>query len=56
LADLISSRIDMDGPKLRLMPASARAIGLAVHEPATNAGKYGALSMNTGSVDICWAI
>jgi PAS domain S-box-containing protein len=53
-ADLIGSRIAVQGPKLRLNPASAQAIGLALHELATNAGKYGSLSTNTGHVDVCW--
>jgi PAS domain S-box-containing protein len=53
-ADLIGSRIAMHGPRLRLNPASAQAIGLALHELATNAGKYGALSTDTGRVDIDW--
>jgi two-component sensor histidine kinase len=53
-ADLIGSRIAMKGPKLRLNPASAQAIGLALHELATNAGKYGALSTDAGRVDVCW--
>ncbi len=53
--DLIGSRIVLDGPKLRLKAASAQAIGLAVHELATNAGKYGALSTDKGRVDVCWA-
>jgi PAS domain S-box-containing protein len=53
-ADLIGSRIALHGPKLRLNPASAQAIGLALHELATNAGKYGALSTDTGRVDIRW--
>jgi two-component sensor histidine kinase len=44
----------MHGPKLRLNPASAQAIGLALHELATNAGKYGALSTDTGRVDVSW--
>jgi two-component sensor histidine kinase len=38
-ADLIGSRIVVGGPKLSLKPASAQAIGLALHELATNAGK-----------------
>jgi PAS domain S-box-containing protein len=53
-ADLIGSRIAVRGPRLRLNPASAQAIGLALHELATNAGKYGALSTDQGRVDISW--
>jgi two-component sensor histidine kinase len=55
-ADLIGSRITVRGPKGRLKAAGAQALGLALHELATNAGKYGALSTDTGRVDICWAI
>src|SRR5262249_51541379 len=55
-ADLIGSRIAVRGPKLHLNPTSAQAIGLALHELATNAGKYGSLSTNTGHVDVCWGI
>jgi len=53
-ADLIGSRIGVHGPKLRFKAASAQAIGLALHELATNAGKYGALSTDTGRVDVRW--
>jgi PAS domain S-box-containing protein len=53
-ADLIGSRIVVHGPKLCLNAASAQAIGLALHELATNAGKYGALSTDTGRIDISW--
>jgi two-component sensor histidine kinase len=53
-ADLIGSRIAMHGPKLRLNAAAAQAIGLAMHELATNAGKYGALSTGKGRVDVGW--
>ncbi len=52
--DLIGSRIAKQGPRLRLNPASAQAIGLALHELTTNAAKYGALSTNRGRIDICW--
>jgi PAS domain S-box-containing protein len=51
-ADLIGSRIVVRGPKLRLNAASAQAIGLALHELATNAAKYGALSTDAGRLDI----
>ncbi len=53
-ADLVGSRIAVRGPKLRLRAASAQAIGLALHELATNAGKYGALSTDAGCVHISW--
>src|SRR5262249_13325396 len=55
-ADLIGSRIAVQGPRLRLKAAAAQAIGLALHELATNAGKYGALSTDAGRVDIRWGI
>jgi PAS domain S-box-containing protein len=53
-ADLIGSRIAVGGPRLRLKAAAAQAIGLALHELATNAGKYGSLSTNAGCVDVSW--
>jgi PAS domain S-box-containing protein len=53
-ADLIGSRIGVHGPKLRFTAASAQAIGLALHELATNAGKYGALSTDKGRVYVSW--
>jgi PAS domain S-box-containing protein len=53
-ADLVGSRIAVGGPKLRLNAAAAQAIGLALHELATNAGKYGALSVDAGGVDVSW--
>jgi two-component sensor histidine kinase len=44
----------VQGRELLLKGAAAQAIGLALHELATNAGKYGALSTDIGRVDICW--
>ena len=55
-ADLVGSRIAAHGPKLRLNPGAAQAIGLAIHELATNAGKYGALSVDGGHVNVYWKI
>jgi PAS domain S-box-containing protein len=55
-ADLVGSKIVVHGPKLRLSAAAAQAIGLALHELATNAGKYGALSVSMGRVDINWRL
>jgi PAS domain S-box-containing protein len=55
-ADLMGSRIAMRGPKLRFNAEAAQAVGLALHELATNASKYGALSTETGSVEVCWRL
>jgi two-component sensor histidine kinase len=55
-ADLIGSRIAVHGPQLRLNAAAAQAVGLALHELATNAGKYGALSSDAGRVDVGWRL
>jgi PAS domain S-box-containing protein len=55
-ADLVESRIRVHGSPVRLDAAAAQAIGLAVHELATNAGKYGALSVDAGRVDVCWRL
>jgi PAS domain S-box-containing protein len=55
-ADVVGSRIAAHGPKLRLSAAAAQAIGLALHELATNAGKYGALSTDAGHVDVGWQL
>jgi PAS domain S-box-containing protein len=53
-ADLVGARIIVRGAKLRLNAAAAQAIGLALHELATNAGKYGALSTDGGRVGVRW--
>jgi PAS domain S-box-containing protein len=54
-ADLVGSRITAHGPKLHLNATAAQAIGLALHELATNAAKYGALS-DAGRVDLDWRL
>ena len=53
-ADLVGYRITVHGSPVRLNPAAAQAIGLALHELATNAGKYGALSTEAGRIDLGW--
>ncbi len=55
-ADLIESRIAVRGEELNLNSAAAQAIGLALHELATNAVKYGALSTDAGRVDVSWRL
>jgi PAS domain S-box-containing protein len=54
--ELIGTRIMVHGPRLRLAAAAAQSIGMALHELATNAGKYGALSGERGCVDIEWRL
>lgn len=44
----------MDGPMVELAPNDALSLGLALHELATNASKYGALSVAGGRVSITW--
>lgn len=51
-----AGRIRVSGPNALLAPRQALAIGLALHELLTNAVKHGALSNNTGHVDLTWTI
>jgi PAS domain S-box-containing protein len=53
-ADLVDTRITVRGPKLSLKATAAQAVGLALHELATNASKYGALSTDAGRVVVGW--
>jgi PAS domain S-box-containing protein len=47
---------DVNGPDIRLLPKSALAVAMAVHELATNAAKYGALSNGSGRISVHWAV
>jgi PAS domain S-box-containing protein len=47
-------RILIEGPDIRLKPEAAQSLGLALHELAANAAKYGALSRSGGRVEIRW--
>lgn len=47
-------RFTLQGPPLRVPPRVALALAMAVHELATNAVKYGALSVDGGLVDMVW--
>lgn len=47
-------RVRVSGPEVRLTPRTADKIGLALHELATNAVKYGALSVSGGRLSVTW--
>lgn len=53
--DLIGKRIEFKGPSLAISTPAAQTIGMALHELATNAGKYGALSKAEGRVEVKWS-
>jgi two-component sensor histidine kinase len=53
--DIQSSRVELAGPDIVVTAEATQAIGLAIHELATNATKYGALSAPAGKVKISWA-
>ncbi len=51
-----SGRISTSGPSTILPAEKAQTVGLALHELATNAAKYGALSSADGRVTVSWSI
>jgi PAS domain S-box-containing protein len=48
-------QVTMEGPAIALKPEAAQNLGLALHELAINAAKFGALSVPAGRVSITWA-
>ena len=52
----VQRHLTIDGPDVELAPNDALSLGLAIHELATNAAKYGALSVENGRVSIQWEI
>jgi two-component system, chemotaxis family, CheB/CheR fusion protein len=49
-------QVRISGPAIRLQPKPAETFALAIHELATNALKYGALSQPSGRVEIAWHV
>src|SRR5215467_10496944 len=49
-----AGRISVSGPQVFLKPATAQTIAMVVHELATNAAKYGALSEGKGKIQLAW--
>lgn len=50
----VGSRISISGPDVRLTPPAAQALSLVLHELATNAAKYGALTSPKGKIRVDW--
>src|SRR3979411_2117011 len=51
-----AERVRMRGPKVPLSPRLAVVLSMIVHDIATNAAKYGALSNETGTVTLDWEV
>ncbi|HWA63090.1 MAG TPA: HWE histidine kinase domain-containing protein, partial [Caulobacteraceae bacterium] len=55
LGGLAPGQAHWHGPEIVLNPRATNALTLALHELATNAVKYGALSTEAGRVDVTWS-
>ncbi len=55
-SDPMGPRVDADGPNALLPPRAAAPLCMALHELATNAIKYGALTVSSGVVTVRWTI
>lgn len=53
-ADDFADRIELIGPSVVVTPTAAQNLALSIHELATNASKYGALSVPAGRVTVEW--
>jgi PAS domain S-box-containing protein len=51
-----SDRVQAEGPDLHLNAAASQTLTLIIHELATNATKHGALSTESGRVDVRWSV
>jgi PAS domain S-box-containing protein len=50
------ARVRIEGPEVFLVPTAAQALAMACHELATNATKYGALSVPEGRLSVSWTL
>lgn len=52
--DSEDGQVEIEGPAVALKPEAAQNLGLALHELAMNAAKFGALSVPNGKISIRW--
>ncbi|MEP6841483.1 MAG: HWE histidine kinase domain-containing protein [Bradyrhizobium sp.] len=50
----MGEQITLSGPEVQLLPATAQTVALALHELVTNSAKYGALSAQSGRLEVNW--
>ncbi|MDZ4759656.1 MAG: chemotaxis protein CheB [Alphaproteobacteria bacterium] len=51
-----ADRVAIEGPNVKLTPGASLALGMAFHELATNAAKYGGFSVPAGRVQVKWGV
>ncbi len=54
--DVAKGQVGIDGPDIAITARASETIGMALHELATNALKYGALSVDEGQVQVDWEV
>jgi len=56
LLDPSDARVTLGGPAIVVRPSVAQSLGMTIYELTANALKYGALSAQTGHVDVSWSV